>query len=606
MKPCRNIGVNYSLLMHTPFFNNLYQKHFVLCLAVIITCICTSYSQEFKLEFPLDTNKWILDGSARPVDYDGINGEDEIQLCDIAPNSSGSIFYNERVNLLICSEFQVDFDYRIWSDQTNSGGEGLAFGFFVAPPGNPPGNPGAGGNLGIPNSYNSTLGFAVAVDIFDNCHDPSSPLWDNPEIQLREVDAYLGPPYMEGCTGFSADITKRMGTGNRTEDLKKLRSDNYRHFRISYKDKLIYVYTDIDNDGEMEQVLGPKRLQKDYQFGGYFGITGSTGDYVDNQSIKNLKVTIKQQEPIYTQRKVLKCDSGSVKLDVVLETGAIYKSYTWRNSNGEILGHDRSLDVTEPGDYTVEKELTCGKEYETITVENTDLEITGITEIPGCGFSTLEIEASGGEPTYRYQIQGFSTFATNNKIKVHAPGEYIVQVMDKFECVVEKSFTVTEVSSPIYPSAFRSAGNQITATVLGGVPPYQFQLDSRDFSDSNILEIPGPGEFTITAKDALGCLGSTKISVECESFDIPKFLTPNGDGSHDTWYPTGLECYPELEVGIHDRSGRLLAKFHGKSAGWDGTYNGKPLPSDDYWYAIKLNPFTKEIRGHFNLYRQLQ
>ncbi|MCB0473877.1 MAG: T9SS type B sorting domain-containing protein, partial [Flavobacteriaceae bacterium] len=38
---------------------------------------------------------------------------------------------------------------------------------------------------------------------------------------------------------------------------------------------------------------------------------------------------------------------------------------------------------------------------------------------------------------------------------------------------------------------------------------------------------------------------------------------------------------------------------------WDGTYNGKLLPSGDYWYVVKLNDPTdnREFKGNFTLYR---
>jgi gliding motility-associated-like protein len=35
---------------------------------------------------------------------------------------------------------------------------------------------------------------------------------------------------------------------------------------------------------------------------------------------------------------------------------------------------------------------------------------------------------------------------------------------------------------------------------------------------------------------------------------------------------------------------------------WNGTFNGAPLPSDDYWYSIKLED-GREIKGHFSLIR---
>ncbi|MCR9181377.1 MAG: T9SS type B sorting domain-containing protein [Flavobacteriaceae bacterium] len=40
-------------------------------------------------------------------------------------------------------------------------------------------------------------------------------------------------------------------------------------------------------------------------------------------------------------------------------------------------------------------------------------------------------------------------------------------------------------------------------------------------------------------------------------------------------------------------------------AGWDGTYNGRPLPSSDYWFRVvyREDDREKEFRAHFTLKR---
>ena len=37
--------------------------------------------------------------------------------------------------------------------------------------------------------------------------------------------------------------------------------------------------------------------------------------------------------------------------------------------------------------------------------------------------------------------------------------------------------------------------------------------------------------------------------------------------------------------------------------GWDGIYNGHPMPSDDYWYLITVEEIRKQYTGHFTLKR---
>ena len=80
---------------------------------------------------------------------------------------------------------------------------------------------------------------------------------------------------------------------------------------------------------------------------------------------------------------------------------------------------------------------------------------------------------------------------------------------------------------------------------------------------------------------------------------FPKFFTPNGDGRNDTYRVKGANktFYPNSSINIFNRYGKLVAQIPIDSQGWNGTYNGKKLSSDDYWYNITLIPAdnTKQI-----------
>ncbi|MBP5135203.1 MAG: T9SS type B sorting domain-containing protein [Paludibacteraceae bacterium] len=80
------------------------------------------------------------------------------------------------------------------------------------------------------------------------------------------------------------------------------------------------------------------------------------------------------------------------------------------------------------------------------------------------------------------------------------------------------------------------------------------------------------------------------------------YFTPNGDGVHDRWQIENIGCF-EHEVHIFDRFGKELCSWKNNFDGWDGTYLGKPMPSTDYWYWIKLLPHGKIHTGHFTLAR---
>ncbi len=95
---------------------------------------------------------------------------------------------------------------------------------------------------------------------------------------------------------------------------------------------------------------------------------------------------------------------------------------------------------------------------------------------------------------------------------------------------------------------------------------------------------------------------SFEVNIRYELTYSPYF-TPNGDGIQDTW---GIYNYKLLNenciIYIFDKYGRNVARIRGNVEGWDGKYQNRDLPADDYWFKVKLT--TGEVaRGHFALIR---
>ena len=95
------------------------------------------------------------------------------------------------------------------------------------------------------------------------------------------------------------------------------------------------------------------------------------------------------------------------------------------------------------------------------------------------------------------------------------------------------------------------------------------------------------------------------------ALDFPSFFTPNGDGINDIWNIKWVDTnnYFSSEVYIYNRFGKVVAKLNLNEQGWDGTYNGKTLPSGDYWVTIKLIPVNTDKKiifktGNFSLLRR--
>jgi gliding motility-associated-like protein len=191
-------------------------------------------------------------------------------------------------------------------------------------------------------------------------------------------------------------------------------------------------------------------------------------------------------------------------------------------------------------------------------------------------------------------------------------------------CSSEGSTTVTVSSPPLVYSAEVISGafainevihtdsSGVTQTFTGthvihvsaeGLGEYVYQLDDGPFQEGDVFIDVQPGSHTVTIKDINGC-GS--VTIELSVVDYPQFMTPNEDGYHDTWNIIGIgEADPSAKIYIFDRYGKLLKQLSPTGNGWDGTYNGNPLPSSDYWFRVEYTEDNtqKEFKGHFTLKR---
>ncbi|MGJ8746106.1 T9SS type B sorting domain-containing protein [Polaribacter sp.] len=158
-----------------------------------------------------------------------------------------------------------------------------------------------------------------------------------------------------------------------------------------------------------------------------------------------------------------------------------------------------------------------------------------------------------------------------------------------------------------------SANNSITINTADlGKGDYQFRLldfDAniiRDYQDDPFFDNLDGGVYTIEVNDRNGC-GSIPFEVSLLSF--PKFFTPNGDSRNDVWQINGLSknFYQSGTIKVFNRYGNLMYQFTIDDIGWDGTYNGKILQSNDYWFYVNLldkKNVSRTRSGHFSLLRK--
>ena len=145
--------------------------------------------------------------------------------------------------------------------------------------------------------------------------------------------------------------------------------------------------------------------------------------------------------------------------------------------------------------------------------------------------------------------------------------------------------------------------NEITATATVGKEGYTYYFDDQDNGDDNTFYIRRTDTYTVRVVDENGCESIATIEMEFIDIEIPNFFTPDGDNNNDFWAPNNREFFPNIEVKIYDRYGRVVAILN-QIDSWDGTYEGNELPSGDYWYVVNQNDDRKtRYVGHFTLYR---
>ena len=219
---------------------------------------------------------------------------------------------------------------------------------------------------------------------------------------------------------------------------------------------------------------------------------------------------------------------------------------------------------------------------------------------------------------FRINNDGTETLLSEtNQLTYNQIGQYRLELYNTvtefgatIECPNTKLFAVVNSEIPTIESISISRGNsglQIVVDVSGN-GDYEYSLDNMDFGfqESPRFEGVEPKEHTLYVRDKNGCgVINRELEKELSNMDFPSFFTPNGDGINDHW-----QFIPSLETGempveviwIFDRYGVFVAQIDPKSLGWDGLYQGKPLPSSDYWFkATSFN--QKTITGHFTLKR---
>lgn len=137
---------------------------------------------------------------------------------------------------------------------------------------------------------------------------------------------------------------------------------------------------------------------------------------------------------------------------------------------------------------------------------------------------TVRVSATGGKAPYRFSINNGPLQDGDNDgeflFTVLGPGAYTILLVDADDCDANKEATVGAEGSTLSVSltlkedtGCTSNNGSITVEASGGVPPYQYSIDSNPFGDSPEFSNLNHGTYTVLIKDQDDCTISQNAQV---------------------------------------------------------------------------------------------
>ncbi len=363
-----------------------------------------------------------------------------------------------------------------------------------------------------------------------------------------------------------------------------------------------------------------------FQSSGTFGalIAGTYNITIKDAALSTFDIIVVITQPtaalsglIISQTNVLCYGSNTGSVTVTGSLGTAPYQYRLNGGSFQVSGTFPALTA---GNYTitVQDQNLCTFDI-TVTIAQPLENLVGniVTQsnvsCSGSADGSVVVTAAGGSVPYEYSLNG-GVYQALGLFSGLASGNYMVTIRDANLCLINVPVVISGPdalsieSTKIDASCPGEPDGSINLTITGGTQPYDVRWpDGLLTSSASRSNIPD-GTYRIDVTDFHGCATSVTVEVgfigSGNCIEIPQVITPNNDGYNDTWKIKNIDLFPNAEVFVFTRWGKLVYNTKNISANpWDGTFKGKLLPTDSYHYILHLNDGSKPRSGVISIIR---
>lgn len=187
-------------------------------------------------------------------------------------------------------------------------------------------------------------------------------------------------------------------------------------------------------------------------------------------------------------------------------------------------------------------------------------------------------------------------------------GTISIHVEDDLGCSIDEVISVESVfpsnlnlnTTSTEESCFNNLDGTAEVLLQGGNGPFSFLWNDLQAQQTALATgLVGNRNYRVEVTDVNNCIYKRTVFVPLKDgcIFIANAITPNGDGSNDTWVIGGLDGYADAHVQVVNRYGQVVFESNGYANPWRGTLNNEPLPPADYYYVVSYDKSKEPLTG---------